>query len=213
MRKIAKDDRNWSTTTLYWTLPCIYTPVDIFISNVLVSWKAPREHEWDHCRTVVPETGTLNSRYIAGPYNTILYTAHLLRMQNFGQTSNSRQTHISRPNGRVMGVFRKLFGEKVPRYIEIVMHQGQGQVITSHSYGGISLLAPTLDTCFWRNTHDLCVRLTVQLPTPSCIYSTHTGLAQHIIHNYSLAQWCRVINNYITDYKWDITFYVRYQCF
>ena len=29
--------------------------------------------------------------------------------------------------------------------------EGQGQVITSHSYFGMQSLVPALDTCFWHN--------------------------------------------------------------
>ena len=53
-------------------------------------------------------TDTIDSRYIAVKYNTMLYILQRLRRQNFGQTSNSWKTAIPRPNGRVMAALREL---------------------------------------------------------------------------------------------------------
>ena len=81
---------------------------------------------WRHCNEMhnsplsllqtVTFLNTKDSRYIAVQYNVIMYTAQLIR-KKFDQISNSRNTTISRPNGRAMGVFRELFGENGPRYI------------------------------------------------------------------------------------------------
>ena len=60
---------------------------------------------------------TVDSRYIAVQYSTILHPAQQFRMKNFGETSNSRRTPLRRPNGRAMGVFRELFGDNWPRDI------------------------------------------------------------------------------------------------
>ena len=55
----------------------------------------------------------MDSRYSTEQYNP----AQQLRWWNFDETSIPRKTFIPRPNGRAMGVFRELFGEKWPRDI------------------------------------------------------------------------------------------------
>ena len=60
---------------------------------------------------------TIDSRYIAVQYNTILHTVQQLRRQNFGQTSNSWKTAIPRPSGRAMTVSHELLGGKWPQDI------------------------------------------------------------------------------------------------
>ena len=68
-------------------------------------------NEWSLYRGFLVHLG------ISQKYNMILQTISQLWRQNFGLTLNSRKTPKPRPIGRAMGVFRKLFGEKWPRYI------------------------------------------------------------------------------------------------
>ena len=65
----------------------------------------------------VSHANTVDSRYIAVQYSTILHTVKRLPMWNFCQTLNSRETSISRPNGWAMGFFHELLRKKWPRDI------------------------------------------------------------------------------------------------
>ena len=47
---------------------------------------------------------------------------------------NSRKTPISRPNGRTMGVFRELFGEKWPRHFESALYFLDSQTYPKYSW-------------------------------------------------------------------------------
>ena len=67
---------------------------------------------WDKY-TIESLRDTIDSRYFAAQYSTILHPAQQLRMQNFDETSNSRRTPIPHPNGRAMGFFREFFFSKL----------------------------------------------------------------------------------------------------
>ena len=83
-----------------------------YLSLNIVDTPIPRIGVYRMCRELMCMTShIIDSRYIAVQYNTILHPAQQLWVQNFGQTSNSRKTPIS----RTMDVFRELFGEKWPR--------------------------------------------------------------------------------------------------
>ena len=80
--------------------------------------------KWKVITATVSQLNTFvkDSRYIAVQHNTILHTTHQLWRLNFANTSNSRTTPIPRPNGRGMGVFPELFGEKWPRDIRSALY-------------------------------------------------------------------------------------------
>ena len=62
-------------------------------------------HEWKS--DADPFRSTIDSRYIAIQYDTILQQAQFQRL-NYGQTSNSQKTPICRSRWLAMGVFREL---------------------------------------------------------------------------------------------------------
>ena len=79
--------------------------------RLIVNWALRNNRPWNS------NQNSINSRYIVVQYSMIFHTVQHLPMWTFGQTLNSRKTPKSHPNGRAMGVFRELFGEKWPRDI------------------------------------------------------------------------------------------------
>ena len=62
---------------------------------------------------------TVDSRYSAVQYCTILCTVQQVCRQNFGQTSNSRTTAIYRPSHRGWLSSRWVIGKKVTMYLSL----------------------------------------------------------------------------------------------
>ena len=75
-------------------------------------------------------------------FSTKLHTVQYLQMWKFGQTLNSWKTHISRPNGRAMGVFRVFFAEKCPWHFSRAQYLVQPLTLVAVSEGYPILQSP-----------------------------------------------------------------------